>query len=80
MVISQIKKGAVMYITFAMKQTTYSRYSVDVPKELKHATDEELKKWLESGGAFGQNLEFIKTLDTIESQIDTDYEFEVTRR
>ena len=69
-----------MYITFAMKATTYSRYSVDVPKELKHATEKKKKKWLESGEAFGQNLEFIKTLDTIESEIDTDYEFEVTRR
>lgn len=69
-----------MYITFAMKETTYSRYSVNVPKEMKHATDEELKEWLESGKAFEQNVEFVKFLDVIESEIDTDYEFEVTRR
>ena len=51
-----------MYITFAMKQTTYSRYSVDVPKELKHATDEELKKWLEPGKRLDRTWNLLKRL------------------
>lgn len=69
-----------MYIIFAVREVSYNRYSVNVPKELKHATDEELKEWLKSGEAFNQNMEFVKTIDVIESEVDTDYEFEVTRR
>lgn len=69
-----------MYIIFAMKETAYNRYSVNVPKEMKNATDEELKEWLESGKAFEHGIEYVKSLDLIESEIDTDYEFKVTRR
>ena len=69
-----------MYITFAVKETSYLRFSVNVPKEMKDASDEELKKWIQSGDAYSQNVEFVRTLDVLESTPDTDYEFEVTRR
>lgn len=69
-----------MYIIFAVKETSYSRYSVNVPKEMKHASVEELKEWVQSGDAYSQNVEFVKTLDVLESTPDTDYEFEITQR
>lgn len=75
------KQNPAMYIVFAMKETSYGRYAINVPAEMCHASDEELREWLESGTAFEQEtVEYIKHLDTIESEIDTDYQFEVARR
>ena len=69
-----------MYIIFAVKETSYNRYSVNVPKEMKNASVEELKEWVQSGDAYRQNVEFVRTLDVLESTPDTDYEFEITQR
>ncbi|MBQ3366591.1 MAG: hypothetical protein IJG43_07905 [Acidaminococcaceae bacterium] len=69
-----------MYIMFVMKETSYNRYSVNVPHDMRNATDEELKEWLKSGKAFDKGVEFVKSLDIIESELDTDYEFTVIRK
>ena len=68
-----------MRIVFAMKETVMNRYSVEVPKKLENASDEELLEWVNSGNVFDEPVEFEKDIDVVESELATDYEFEVVR-
>ena len=68
-----------MEINFAMKETTFSLYSVTVPKELENASPEKLKNWINSGKVFDENIEFLDHLDTVEGTPDTDYRFEIIK-
>ena len=68
-----------MRVVFAMKETVMNRYSVEVPEELKNASDEELLEWVNSGNVFNEEVEFEKDIDVVESELATDYEFEVVR-
>ena len=62
-----------------MKETVMNRYSVEVPKELENSSDEELLEWVNSGDVFDEPIEFEKDIDIIESELATDYQFEVVR-
>ena len=68
-----------MRIIFAMKETVMNRYSVEVPKKLKNSSDEELLEWVNSGDVFNEPIEFEKDIDIIESELATDYQFEIVR-
>ena len=68
-----------MRIIFAMKETVMNRYSVEVPKKLENSSDEELLEWVNSGDVFNEPIEFEKDIDIIESELATDYQFEVMR-
>lgn len=68
-----------MRIIFAMKETVMNRYSVEVPKKLENSSDEELLEWVNSGDVFDEPIEFEKDIDIIESELATDYQFEVVR-
>ena len=68
-----------MRIIFAMKETVMNRYSVEVPKKLENSSDEELLAWVNSGNVFDEPIEFEKDIDIIESELATDYQFEVVR-
>ena len=68
-----------MRIIFAMKETVMNRYSVEVPKKLENSSDEELLEWVNSGDVFNEPIEFEKDIDIIESELATDYQFEVVR-
>ncbi len=63
------------YVTFAMKETSYGRYSTDLPPELENASEEEIKNWLESGSA--ENIQYEKHLDTESTEFAFDYEFSI---
>lgn len=68
-----------MRVIFAMKETVMNRYSVEVPKKLENSSDEELLAWVNSGDVFDEPIEFEKDIDIIESELATDYQFEVVR-
>ena len=69
-----------MYILFAVKETVMSRYAVYVPEELKKASDEELKAWVKEMMKSEDNAaEFVRRLSTESQEVDTDYEFSVTK-
>lgn len=68
-----------MRIIFAMKETVMNRYSVEVPKKLENSSDEELLTWVNSGDVFNEPIEFEKDIDIIESELATDYQFEIVR-
>ena len=68
-----------MRIIFAMKETVMNRYSVEVPKKLENSSDEELLAWVNSGDVFDEPIEFEKDIDIIESELATDYQFEIVR-
>ena len=53
-----------MRIVFAMKETVMNRYSVEVPKKLENASDEELLEWVNSGNVFDEPVEFEKDSPT----------------
>ena len=61
-------------VYFAKKETSYSRYSVELPKELGNATEEEIKDYICSGNAA---VEYVKHLDTPYAEPDFDYEFDI---
>ena len=63
------------YVTFAMKEVSYGRYDTSLPLEMENATEEEVKKWLESGQA--EFIEYVKHLDTDSAEFAFDYEFEI---
>ena len=68
-----------MRVVFAMEETVMNRYSVEVPKELENASDDELLEWVNSGKVFDESIEFEKDIDIVESELATDYEFTVVR-
>ena len=69
-----------MYILFAVKETVMSRYAVYVPEELKKASDEELKAWVKKMMKSEDNTaEFVRRLSVESQEVDTDYEFSVTK-
>ena len=68
-----------MRIVFAMKETVMNRYSVEVTKKLENASDDELLEWVNLGKVFDESIEFEKDIDIVESELATDYEFEVVR-
>ena len=68
-----------MRIIFAMKETLINRYSVEVPKKLENSSNEELLAWVNSGDVFNEPIKFEKNIDIIESELATDYQFEITR-
>ena len=63
------------YVNFAMKEETYSRYCISLPESMNDATEEEIKEYILNGN--WENIEYIKHLDTVDSEVDFDYEFEV---
>ena len=69
-----------MYILFGVKETVMSRYAIYVPEELKKASDEELKAWVREMMKSGNNdAEFVRRLSVESQEVDTDYEFSVTK-
>ncbi len=63
------------YVNFAMKEVSYGEYSTVLPQELEDASLEEIKEWLENGGA--ENIMYVKHLDTEEIEFALDYECEI---
>ena len=68
-----------MRIIFAMKETLINRYSVEIPKKLENSSNEELLAWVNSGDVFNEPIKFEKNIDIIESELATDYQFEIAR-
>ena len=68
-----------MKIIFAIKETLMNRYSVEVPKKLENSSNEELLAWINSGDVFNEPIKFEKNIDIIESELATDYQFEIAR-
>lgn len=68
-----------MRIIFAIKETLMNRYSVEVPKKLENSSNEELLAWVNSGDVFDEPIKFEKNIDIIESELATDYQFEIVK-
>ena len=68
-----------MRIIFAIKETLMNRYSVEVPKKLENSSNEELLAWVNSGDVFNEPIKFEKNIDIIESELATDYQFEIVK-
>ena len=66
-----------MYINYAAKHEVIAMYSVEVPKELENASEEELRQWIESGDA--SDIEYVKELDSYGYDTDLDYLFEIVK-
>jgi hypothetical protein len=64
------------YVSFAMKEISYSRYDTALPPEMENASEEEIKQWLEDGNA--EFIEYVKHLDTESAEFAFDYEFEIS--
>lgn len=61
-------------VYFAMKETTYNRYSVTLPKEMENATEEEIKKYITEKDP---EIQYEKHLDSENQEFDFDYEFDI---
>ena len=62
-----------MFIEFAMRETVYNRYSIEVPDELADKSDEEIQQYISE---HPEDREFEKFLDNDEGEFAFEYEFE----
>lgn len=75
-----MRKTKSAYILFQVEETVKSRYSINIPEELKKASEEELKAWVkETMHKKDNNAEFVRRLSVESQEADIETEFSIIK-